>query len=332
MPKALSFKANSVIYFRGDVADKIYILKDGRLLLTSADIETGQEIRELIQTGEFFGVKSAMGKYPRDETAMVLTDSQVILFSVPEFENLVLSNTRIIMKMLKVFSNQLRRIHKQVQNLIGTNDDKKPDEGLWEIAEYYRKNNMTSEAMYTYQRYLTYYPEGVHAVNATSILQKLETYVPTVSDTSGKAGVNELNISSVSDTSVQEETARGYYDAVSLFSQNKFVDALKAFKKIIDEDQDQEHIVKSEYEMGRCFYMLEQYDNCVRHMSGLIQKYPKHPDLKECLFYIGQSYQMKGDSLKAKNFYTKILKMAQEDEPVTIKVKRVLRKMERGDE
>ncbi|NJL32642.1 MAG: Crp/Fnr family transcriptional regulator, partial [Chloroflexaceae bacterium] len=117
-PKAMTYKPNSVIYFKGDVSDKIYILKSGRINLQSEDIETGQEVRDYIQTGEFFGVKSALGKYPREENAQVLTDADVVCFSVPEFEQMAAQNTRVIMKMLKVFSNQLRRIHKQVSNLL----------------------------------------------------------------------------------------------------------------------------------------------------------------------------------------------------------------------
>ena len=86
MPKAVHYKANSIVYFKGDLNENIYILKSGKLLLKSNDIETGQETKELIQTGEFFGVKSAMGKYPREETAIVLQDSSMLVFTVPEFE------------------------------------------------------------------------------------------------------------------------------------------------------------------------------------------------------------------------------------------------------
>jgi CRP-like cAMP-binding protein len=59
LPKPAVFKANSVVYFQGDVDERIYILKSGRIVLRSRDIETGQDINDLIQTGEFFGVKSA---------------------------------------------------------------------------------------------------------------------------------------------------------------------------------------------------------------------------------------------------------------------------------
>ena len=115
----MSYKANSVIYFKGDASEKIYILKTGRISLTSEDIETGQEVRDFIQTGEFFGVKSALGRYPREESALVLGDAEVVQFSVPEFEQFVAQNTRVIMKMLKVFSNQLRAIHKKTESHYG---------------------------------------------------------------------------------------------------------------------------------------------------------------------------------------------------------------------
>jgi CRP-like cAMP-binding protein len=136
-PKSIQFKANSIIYFQGDLNEKIYILKSGRVSLKSTDIETGQEIQDMIQMGEFFGVRSALGKYPREETAIVLTPSVVIEFSVPEFEQLSAQNTRIIMKMLKVFSNQLRRIHNQVQNLLTANQEGlDPEEGLFKSGTY----------------------------------------------------------------------------------------------------------------------------------------------------------------------------------------------------
>jgi CRP-like cAMP-binding protein len=70
MPKVGNYRANSVIYFSGDViSDKVFVLQKGKVSLNYSDIETAKEIREIIQTGEFFGVKSALGKYPREENA-----------------------------------------------------------------------------------------------------------------------------------------------------------------------------------------------------------------------------------------------------------------------
>ena len=93
-PKAMQYKANSIIFFKGDISDKIFILKSGQVSLNYTDIETGQEIHDLIKTGEFFGVRSALGRYAREETAQVLADSVAVAFSVPEFEKLAPVSTR----------------------------------------------------------------------------------------------------------------------------------------------------------------------------------------------------------------------------------------------
>jgi CRP-like cAMP-binding protein len=45
MPKAIAYRANSVIYFMGDNADRIFVLQSGKVSLTYNDIETGQEVR-----------------------------------------------------------------------------------------------------------------------------------------------------------------------------------------------------------------------------------------------------------------------------------------------
>ncbi len=140
MPKAVQYRANSIIYFKGDQSERIFLLNPGKVSLSYVDIETGQEVRDLIKTGEFFGVKSALGHYMREETAVVLQDSTVMVILRPEFEQLATKNTRIITKMLKVFSNQLRRIHRQVQNLMVSDEQVNPETGLYKIGEYYMKN------------------------------------------------------------------------------------------------------------------------------------------------------------------------------------------------
>ena len=174
MPKVGTYRANSVIYFQGDLGDKIFVLQRGRVTLNYNDIETGKLIREIIQTGEFFGVKSALGRYPREENAVVLEDANVLAFTVPEFEAFSMSNTRIIIKMLKVFSNQLRHIHKQVENLMENPSAVNAETGLFKTGEYYLRSRMYSQARYVFGRYLTYYPAGRMAEQAGRYLETAE--------------------------------------------------------------------------------------------------------------------------------------------------------------
>ncbi len=361
MPKVGNYRANSVIYFQGDVvSDKVFVLQQGKVSLNYTDIETAKEIREIIQTGEFFGVKSALGKYPREENAVVLSDAQVLVFSVPEFEVFAQAQTRIIMKMLKVFSNQLRRVHKQVDNLLQTNEAQSPEAGLFKAGEYYLKARQYSQAKYIFSRYLTYYPAGRLAEQASRYLETSENGSVKYGDGKGPAPLMaEANRQGPTprDGSAEREAAReaardgfpssqgsaeraapgnglseaakSYYDAVSLFSSEKYKEALTGFKRIVEANADAEYVTKALYEMGRCLFMLQQYDLTIKHFTQMVQTYPKHPDLIDTLLYLGQSYEKKGDADRAKGFFKKILSMeSDEDASIRIKAAKHLRRLE----
>jgi len=173
MPKPFQYKSGSLIYCRGEEADKVFILQKGKVSLVYEDIETGEDVRDPVQPGEFFGVKSSLGRYPREENAMAMDDTTVMAFTIPEFELFALSNTRIILKMLKVLSNQMRKVHNQVSSLLET-EDVKPDEGLFAIGEKYLKLKRYSHAKYIFSRYLTHYPAGRKAAVAAKNLKMAE--------------------------------------------------------------------------------------------------------------------------------------------------------------
>jgi CRP-like cAMP-binding protein len=319
MSKALQYRSGSVVYFQGDAADKIFILQSGLLNLTYQDIETGKDVHDPVQPGEFFGVKSALGKYPREENAMVISQSATIMvLTVQEFESLAMANTRIIMKMLRVFSNQLRRIHRQVTSLMEKEEQQNPEQGLFNVGEYYLKNHRFLQAKYIFSRYLTYYPSGANAPGAAKNLEIAEIALRK-GEGAKAATAPQPKPEEISDT------AKAYYDAVSFISQQKYQQAYLTFKKIIDAKQDPQYVAKSIYEIGRCLFMLGKYDDCISHFSGMIVSYPKHPDLGEALFFIGQSYEMLGKKDKAATFYRKLLSMIpDEDDVVNIKTKKAL--------
>jgi TolA-binding protein len=329
-PKAVQYKANSIIYFKGDSSERVYILKSGKVSLKTNDIETGQEIQDMIQTGEFFGVKSALGKYPREETAIVLQKSHVVVFTVPEFEQLSMQNTRIIMKMLKVFSNQLRRIHKKVQTLLSSEEQGlNPETGLFQTGEYFLNAQKYSQAVYAFRRYLTYYPSGKYADEATRNLQRAESYAQgsRAPDSSSGEPVNAGTGSSGGGAELSD-VAKRYYNGVSLFSQQKYKEALKEFQAITDNGGDEEYKAKSLYEIGRCLFNLEMYDKCITHFTSMIKQYPKHPELLDALLYVGNCYERKKNKDRAVSFYKKILSMASGETTVHNKAKKALRILE----
>lgn len=168
------YKSGSIIYFEGDKSEHIYILKSGRVILTSIKLDTGEEVKEDVRTGEFFGVKSSLGKYPREETAQTIGETVVLVFSLADFERLVLRNVNVVRKMLRVFSNQLRRIHKMLRSVMGDGDNVNPAVELFKIGEYYYKEGELKRAQYTYKKYLEYYPNAKYVQVAQKRLASIQ--------------------------------------------------------------------------------------------------------------------------------------------------------------
>lgn len=158
-----TYKAGSIIYFEGDKSEYVYILKSGRVLLTYIKIDTGEEVKEEVRQGEFFGVKSALGKYPREETAQTIGETVVLVLTLGDFERMILRNVNVVRKMLRVFSNQLRRIGKTVRTVLGESENVNPDIELFRIGEHYFKAGDFNKATYAFKKYLEYYPGTEYA-------------------------------------------------------------------------------------------------------------------------------------------------------------------------
>lgn len=340
MPKTLRYRAGAVIYFQGEnSAEKIYLLQSGKVTLSYADIETGENLTDLVQPGEFFGVKAALGRYPEEENAIVSQETTIMVFSIPEFEQLAGSNIRIIMKMLKVFSKELRRVHQQTSNIMEKEgyDPEDPEQGLFNVGQYYLKNKRIPQAQYIFGRYLTYYPSGKNAPRAAKNLQVMREAgggSPSARAplTTGGAPAAAMPVTTAADrrSSIgrvvrENDTDKAYYDAVSLISQGKFQQAFEELQAILDTNKDPERVAKSSYEIGRCLFMMNRFDECIRHFTMMITSYPKHPNLGDAIFFIAQSHENRGTKEMAEVFYKKILSMVPNgDEPVNKKARKAL--------
>jgi TolA-binding protein len=327
MPKPFQFRSGSVIYFQGDAAEKIFILQNGKVSLIYQDIETGEDVKDSVQPGEFFGVKSVLGRFTREETAMAMSECTVMAFTMAEFEAFAMANSRVIMKMLKVFSNQMRRVHRQVSKVM-SQEETSSAEGLFRVGEYYLKNKRFTHAKHVFSRYLENYSSSKDAIQAERNLDAAENALSRYGDGKGpNVAVN--NDTAPPPVSRAEPAASGkntdaYYNAVNLISQEKYQEAFLSFKSIVDSTSDLTLKAKSTYEIGRCMFMMRKYDESIRFYSTMIAQYPKHPDLKDAMFIMGQCNEKLGRKEQAAAFYKKILSMGANDDGTTAKVKRAL--------
>ena len=172
MPKAMQYTKGSVIYFEGDHDDRIFIMQQGSVLLTSTDIESGLPVAEQVKSGEFFGVKSAFGHFGREETATALVPTIAVTLTVQEFEHLFSNNKQLIMKMLRVFSNQLRQIHKKTESILN-NIAEDQQTGMLAVAKCFTDDEAYRSACDIYIKFLKRYP---NATNKEEVAKQFDKY------------------------------------------------------------------------------------------------------------------------------------------------------------
>ncbi len=295
MPKPVFYRANAIIYFQGDRADGIPILKEGQVELSYQDLQTGSEIRESVKIGEFFGVKANLGGYRHDETAMAVTDCTVVHFTVAEFEEVVSKNPQLLMKMLQVFSTQLRRIHHQVQRLLSTDRiSGSPEAGLFSVGEYYMNDKQYPQASHAFKSYLHHWPTGIYAPQATLKVGEAEA-----------AQLEAMEEFVESNEPVADYSAMSFTEINNLYKLGRYMDAMKGFLSMINDERDPEHLAYSEFRVGCCLYHLDRYRDATKQLAMVIRKYPKHPYLGEAIYFMGLSHEMMGDSEKALGFMKK---------------------------
>ena len=235
MPKAMQYTKGSIIYFSGDKDERIFILQRGMIILTSTDIETGFPVTEHIKEGEFFGVKSALGHFPREETATVVTDSVAIAMTVPEFEKLFSGNKQVIIKMLKVFSNQLRAIHRKTESILHSSSEIDQESGMMSVAKSFYEDEQYKSCCDVCNKLLQRYPNTRFGTEVRKLISDAERRKK-MEDIRAKQENDDFEPSMVP-------------NALKQFS----LPAFSRFAKTYEPGS----VIISEYEPGDCFYLIQ---------------------------------------------------------------------------
>ncbi|MBP3743049.1 MAG: cyclic nucleotide-binding domain-containing protein [Treponema sp.] len=235
MPKAMQYTKGSIIYFEGDKDERIFIMQNGSVLLTSTDIETEAPVAEQVHSGEFFGVKSALGHFPREETATAVVPTVAVALTVQEFEILFSNNKALIMKMLRVFSNQLRQVHKKIESILHSEPEDQLT-GMLRVGQCFYDEEQFRSACDVYEKYIKRFPNSPKIDEAKKMYDAAKLRADKLA---------QLDRSSV-DT---------YEEPVVANSSLKIFD-LPAFARFAKNYEPGEVII-SEFEPGDSFYLIQ---------------------------------------------------------------------------
>lgn len=235
MPKSVNYTKGSVIYFEGDMDERVFILQKGNAIASTEDVETKLPVTEQIKNGEFFGVKSALGHFPREETVTTNEDTTCITLTVQEFEKIFGSNKQVIMKMLRVFSKQLRQIHSKTEEILNSGEEVNQISGLFSVAKAFYNDEKWQSCADVCQTFLKRYSASPYANEVAEMHAKAKAYL------------EKRNSSSAH--SSDETTASLPESSLQVFDSPAF----QRFQKTYEDGQ----VIITEFENGETFYLLQ---------------------------------------------------------------------------
>lgn len=115
------FKKGQVIFFEGDVEDKLYIVNKGKIKIYKYNREGREQILYLLPEGEFIGDMSLLKKGKFQYNAEALEDTLICTIAKDDFDEIVTKNPEITLKILEVLHDRLIGLENLIQNL-GTKD------------------------------------------------------------------------------------------------------------------------------------------------------------------------------------------------------------------
>lgn len=250
MPKLMQYKQSNIPYFEGDNDERIFILQKGSVVLSALDVETRQNVTSSVKPGEFFGVKSALGHFPREETASAVSDITVVVLTVAEFEKLFCESKALIIKMLKVFSGQLRAVHKKISTILKTPQEDQTT-AMMQVAKSFYDDQQYKACCNVCEKILLRFPDNPIAQKASKLNEN-----------------SKLCLQSERPKIVSAEDREK--EKVESIPKNSFfsLPAFERFSKTYEEGS----VIISEFEPGDTFYLIQSGQVQLIKSAGGIKK------------------------------------------------------------
>jgi CRP/FNR family transcriptional regulator, cyclic AMP receptor protein len=111
----LHFKEGEAIFRKGEMAQQMYIVLNGKVRLYVGQEAKGDWIEEFAK-GDFFGEGSLLEAMPRAHTAIALEDSDVIAITRGTFMRMIRQNPEVSVKMLQRLAQRNREMNERIEN------------------------------------------------------------------------------------------------------------------------------------------------------------------------------------------------------------------------
>jgi hypothetical protein len=110
----LRFKEGEVVYRKGEMAQQMYVILQGKVRVYAGDEPKGDWMEELSK-GDFFGEGSLLEAIARPGTAVALEDSELIAINRGTFLRMIRQNPEVSVKMMQRLAQRNRELGIKVE-------------------------------------------------------------------------------------------------------------------------------------------------------------------------------------------------------------------------
>jgi CRP-like cAMP-binding protein len=111
------------------------------------------------------------------ETAQAVTDITLISVRRNQFSQLIQDNAPVAMKIIMQFSRRMRYLDDALTRITLKNTAVEDPSHIFNVAEYYAKQNQFNQAFYAYQKYIKHCPKGENVQNSVVRMKKIAPYI-----------------------------------------------------------------------------------------------------------------------------------------------------------
>ncbi|MBA4699785.1 MAG: Crp/Fnr family transcriptional regulator [Ruminococcus sp.] len=119
----LDYKKGDIVFSETDAADKIIIIRYGKIKINRYSLEGKEYVLDILMEGDVYGEQNIFGGKSFEANAVSLGESGVCLISHSDIQNLILKRPEVGIKILNVVGKKLSLTNELVQ-LLSINDAK----------------------------------------------------------------------------------------------------------------------------------------------------------------------------------------------------------------
>lgn len=171
-----NYNKGAYITVEGKKAELFYILKSGQVEVQKEVVMDDETPSVVLNKGDLFGVVSAMSEHSHIDVALAKTDCELIGVRPEDYPSLIEKSSSIALKIINGFSERVRILDEALTKRAFKDAAEIDSSHLFEVGEYYAKQNKYNQAYYAYSKYVQAKPSGGNVALASERMEKIEPY------------------------------------------------------------------------------------------------------------------------------------------------------------